>query len=329
MRADGKIVKNVDPMYTLAPYFMRHRYDAQNMITVNVPYDNIHDYVIDARKRGIKLSHMTVVMAAIVRGFSQFPQLNRFVVNSKIYAHNELTAGMVVLRPGEGDPSMSKMKFDIYDTIFDVNDTINEYVEANNKEDSSNSSDKLFKVLLKMPFLVRIGMAILRGLDNLGWLPKAITDASPFHNSLVITNLASIRTNHIYHHVYGFGTTSMIISIGNNINVPYVEKGEIKVKKMMPLGIVMDERIATGCYFAQAFAEMEKYMKNPVLLETPPEKVNVDYEFEGLSERFKTEKTKQKEAKKAEKAKRKAEKAAEKAKRKAEKAYGRSSKKNI
>ena len=167
MRADGKIVKNVDPMYTLAPYFMRHRYDAQNMITVNVQYDNIHDYVIDARKRGIKLSHMTVVMAAIVRGFSQFPQLNRFVVNSKIYAHNELTAGMVVLRPGEGDPSMSKMKFDIYDTIFDVNDTINEYVEANNKEDSSNSSDKLFKVLLKMPFLVRIGMAILRGLDNL------------------------------------------------------------------------------------------------------------------------------------------------------------------
>lgn len=38
-------------MYTLAPYFMRHRYDAQNMITVNVPYDNIHDYVIDARKK--------------------------------------------------------------------------------------------------------------------------------------------------------------------------------------------------------------------------------------------------------------------------------------
>ena len=103
----------------------------------------------------------------------------------------------------------------------------------------------------------------------------------------------------------------------------------MKIKKMIPLGIVMDERIATGCYFAQAFAEMEKYMKNPVLLETPPEKVNVDYEFEGLSERFKTEKTKQKEAKKAEKAKRKAEKAAEKSKRKAERAYRKSSKGNI
>lgn len=306
MRADGKVVKNVDPMYTLAPYFMRHRYDAQNMITVSVPYDNIHEYVLDARKRGHRVSHLAVVMAAFVRTVSEFNQLNRFVVNSKIYAHNTLTAGMVVLRPGESDPSMSKMKFDIYDTIFDINDNINNYISENNKADSNNSSDKLFRILLSMPFLVRFGMAILRGLDNLGWLPRAITDASPFHNSIVMTNLASIRTNHIYHHVYGFGTTSMIIAMGNNVDTVAKEKGEIVIKKMMPLGIVMDERIATGCYFAQAFARMEQYLKNPALLEVPPEKVNVDYEFEGLSERFKTEKTKIKEQKAKEKAEKKA-----------------------
>ena len=53
---------------------------------------------------------------------------------------------------------------------------------------------------------------------------------------------------------------------------------------------------------------MAKYLKDPALLETPPESVNVDFEFETLSERFKSEKTKQKEAKKAEKARRRAEK---------------------
>lgn len=306
MRADGKVVKNVDPMYSLAPYFMRHRYDAQNMITVSVPYENIHNYVLDARKRGYKISHLAVVMAAFVRTVSEFNQINRFVVNSKIYAHNTLTAGMVVLRPGEGDPSMSKMKFDLYDTIFDINDNITNYISANDKEDSNNSSDKLFKVLLSMPFLVRFGMAILRWLDKVGLLPRAIIDASPFHNSIVLTNLASIRTNHIYHHVYGFGTTSMIIAMGNNVDTPAVEKGEIVIKKMMPLGIVMDERIATGCYFARAFARMQQYLKDPTLLEVPPETVNVDYEFEGLSERFKTEKTKEKERRAKEKAEKKA-----------------------
>ena len=52
MRADGKIVKNVDPMYKLAPYFMRNRSDAQNMIKVSVPYEDIHKYVMETRKNG-------------------------------------------------------------------------------------------------------------------------------------------------------------------------------------------------------------------------------------------------------------------------------------
>lgn len=294
MRADGKVVKNVDPMYTLAAYFMRERYDAQNMIRVDVPYDPIHDYVIDARKRGYKISHLAVVLAAYVRTVSEFPALNRFVINSKIYAHNELTAGMVVLRPGDADPSMSKMKFDLYDTIFDINQRVTDYIEANNKADSNNTSDALFAKLLKFPFLVRFGMAVLRWADKHGLLPKAVLDASPFHNSFVITNLASIRTNYIYHHVYGFGTTSMVLAMGQNVDVAKKKMGEIVLEKQMPLGIVMDERICNGHYYAQSFARMSEYLKNPALLETPPESVKVDYEFPTLSSHFQKESKKKK-----------------------------------
>ena len=308
MRADGKRVKNVDPMYTLAPYFMRNRSDAQNAITVTVPYDNVHDYVLDARKRGYKFSHLTVVLSAIIRAVSEFPELNRFVVNSKIYAHNELKIAMVVLRPSDNNPSMSKMKFDLYDTVFDVNEKVEAFIAENNQSTSNTKVDKLFKTLVGCGPLMRFALAVIRGLDKLGWLPKAITDLSPFHGSLVFTNLASIRTNHIYHHVYDFGTMGMVIAMGNNIDAPKMKKGELILEKQIPFGIVMDERLCDGHRYAQAFACIEKYLKNPTLLETPPETVNVDYEFEGLSERFKSEKTKQKEAKKAEKARLKAEK---------------------
>jgi hypothetical protein len=99
----------------------------------------------------------------------------------------------------------------------------------------------------------------------------------------------------------------MVIAMGNNIDAPKKKKGEIVLEKQIPLGIVMDERLCDGHRYAQAFAEIERYLKNPTLLETPPESVKVDYEFEGLSERFKSEKTKAKEAKKAEKAQKKAE----------------------
>lgn len=312
MRADGKRVKNVDPMYTLAPYFMRNRSDAQNAITVTVPYENVHDYVLDARKKGYKFSHLTVVMSALVRTVAEFPELNRFVVNSKIYAHNELKIAMVVLRPSDNNPSMGKMKFDLYDTIFDVNNKVENFISENNKSTSNTKVDKLFKKLVACGPLMRFVLGTLRFFDKRGWLPKSITDLSPFHGSLVFTNLASIRTNHIYHHVYDFGTMGMVIAMGNNIDAPKMKKGEMILEKQIPFGIVMDERLADGHRYAQAFASIEKYLKNPTLLETPPEKVNVDFEFEGLSERFKSEKTKQKEAKQAEKARLKEEKRAKK-----------------
>jgi len=42
-----------------------------------------------------------------------------------------------------------------------------------------------------------------------------------------------------------------------------------KRKKLMPLGVVMDERIATGIEYSRFFAAFERYLKKPELLESP------------------------------------------------------------
>ena len=39
-------------------------------------------------------------------------------------------------------------------------------------------------------------------------------------------------------------------------------------KKRMPLGVVMDERIATGIEYSRFFAAFERYLKKPELLES-------------------------------------------------------------
>ena len=97
---------------------------------------------------------------------------------------------------------------------------------------------------------------------------------------MVFTNLASIRTNHIHHHCYDFGTTSMIMAAGNAREVAHrTRDGEIVHEKCLPLGLVMDERIASGYYFAQAFRKMKEYFKNPALLEEPPERILTDPEL--------------------------------------------------
>ena len=275
MRPDGKRVKNADPMYTVAAYIMNKRVDSINMITIDIPVEPIKEYLNKKRKEGYNFSHMSVVLASFIRTMKEFPELNRFVVNKKIYQRNELAVGMVVLQPGgTGHGTMSKMYFDENNTIFEVNDIINKYVEDNRNAPKSNGTEKMIKFLLSVPGVLPVGVALFKWMDKHGLLPKAIIDMSPFHMSFGITNLASIRTNHIYHHCYEFGTTSVFMAMGNTREVPKRKGDEIVFEKCMPIGVTMDERIASGSYFALAFRKMRAYLRNPELLEVPPQDTN-------------------------------------------------------
>ena len=276
-RGDGKRLKKVDPMYTVASFIMDKRYDAMNMITIDIPLEPMQNYLAEKRKEGINISHMALILAAYIRTVAEFPLLNRFIMNKRPYARNEMTVAMVVLKNGQLDNgTMSKMFFDLGNTVFEVNDIINKYVEENRTAAENNKTEKLIKFLLSLPGLLTFGVAIIKWLDRHNLLPKKIIDASPFHNSLVISNLASIRTNHIYHHCYEFGTSSVFFTMGNSREVPKRKGKEIVFEKCMPIGVVMDERICSGSYFALAFRKFSGYLKNPTLLETPPEKVLTD-----------------------------------------------------
>ena len=96
MRADGRRLKKTDPMYKVAAYIMDKRVDAMNMTTIDIPYEPLQEYINKKRKEGINISHMALIIAAYLRTASQFPEVNRFVVNKKVYARNEFAIGMVV-----------------------------------------------------------------------------------------------------------------------------------------------------------------------------------------------------------------------------------------
>jgi hypothetical protein len=170
--------------------------------------------------------------------------------------------------------TMSKIYFQPTDNIYKVQERLTKYIEDNRKENPDNGTEKIIKILLSIPGLLRNGVNVLRWMDKHGMLPKSIIDMSPFHISLVITDLASIRTNSIYHHVYDFGTTSIAMAMGINREVPKRKGSEIIHEKCMPIGIVMDERIASGSYFALGFRRFQDYLKHPEKLEETPEVID-------------------------------------------------------
>ena len=258
MRKDGTRVYDANPMYTILPYVLDKRYDSMNMIELNIPVAPMQSYINAKRKEGYRFSHLGVVLAAYLRAAAEFPAINRFIANKRIYQRNEFPVGMVVLKPGELDGTMNKMYFQMEDDIFAVHEKIDEYVSQNRVEGDTNKTDKLMTTLLKIPGLVNFAVGLFKIMD-------------------VISNLASIRTNHIYHHIYEFGTTSIIITLGNMREIPKRVKDEIVFERCLPMGAVLDERICSGSYYAAFFSKFRQYMAKPTLLEGPPAVVNTKF----------------------------------------------------
>ena len=281
-RADGTRLKHADVMYRIASHVMAKRSDSLNAITLNIPAEPIQKYVREKSREGRPVSHLAVLMGGFVRLMAEYPALNRFIMNKEPYARNELAYGMVVMgaKAGSGkanEGTMSKIFFDRGDDIFEIERKIQEYVAKNREGD--NSTEDLMKKLTAIPGILRGAVNLIKWADKHNLLPKSVIDASPFHCSMVFTNLASIRTNHIYHHCYDFGTTSMIVAAGNAREIPHTRNGQIVLEKCIPLGVVMDERIASGHYFATAFSRYKQFMRDPHLLEGPAPVINDDPEI--------------------------------------------------
>lgn len=270
-RPDGRVDKKIDPIVRVTSMFMPQRCDAQVMTKQEVDYDILSSYIKEKRAQGIKISHMNIIVAAFVKTVCERPEFNRFIINKKIYQRNEITVSYAMLKDKIDDnynETTVKLKFDENDNLYTVAEKMNNAIMENRAIEKENMTDKLAKFFLSCPFLPTLALLFVKFLDRHGLLPKAIIDASPFHTSLFITNMASIRMGYVYHHIYNFGTTSIFLSMGQKENKIDIDKNNNIIKKhIMPIGAVIDERICSGADYARGIKLMMKYMSNPHLLE--------------------------------------------------------------
>ncbi len=267
MRPDGKRVKGLPPIVAAVPYIMPKRYDAQNTVTEYIDEEAIKAFIRQKRREGKRLSHMSVVMAAYYKAVLEHPKLNYFIMNRKIYERNHFCVSFVILKKlpdGTPDETTLKIYLEKNDNVFKIHERMQKEVELNSQSTHSNNTDKFARFMLSIPGLPRFVLWLATHLDHHGLLPRFIIDLSPFHTSLFITNLASIKTSYIHHHCYEFGTTSVFVCMGKP--VPNFLKGEYD-KKLMPLGVVMDERICTGYEYAAFCNSLRRYLAHPELLE--------------------------------------------------------------
>ncbi len=268
MRPDGTRVRGLTPIVQALPYIMPRRFDAQNWASDLVDEDVIKTYIRQKRREGRGVTHMSVLAAAYYKAALENPKVNYFIMNRKVYQRNHFCFSFVILKTradGTPDETTLKVFLEPEDTVFTISRKIKESIDKNAVAVHNNSTDKFANFAFRVPGLARFVFGLIYHLDVHGLLPRKIIDLSPFHTSLFLTNLASINTNYIFHHCYEFGTTSVFVCMGKPVPDPLAPAGSRK--KQMPLGVVMDERIATGIEYSRFFAAFSRYMKTPEILE--------------------------------------------------------------
>lgn len=269
MRPDGTRVRGLTPIVQALPYIMPKRYDAQNWASDYVDEEIMRTYIRQKRREGRIVTHMSVLVAAYYKAALENPKVNYFIVNRKVYKRNHFCFSFVILKTradGTPDETTLKVYLEPEDDVFTISRKIKEHIEKNTAVTHSNSTDKFANAAFSVPGLARLVFGAAYHLDLWGLLPRKVIELSPFHTSLFITNLASINTQYIFHHCYEFGTTSVFICMGKPEPDPMAPQGSRK--KRMPLGVVMDERIATGIEYSRFFAAFRRYLKQPEILES-------------------------------------------------------------
>ena len=280
-RKEGRLLRSLDPYTKFMPYIMPTRNDGCNQYEESFEITQVDRRLRALRQEGYKgLGMLHFIIATYVRCVSMLPGVNRFVVGRRIFARNNIEIVMTVKRSMSVDATETSIKviFEPTDTIFDVYRKMNEKIEEIKSSDESTSTDDVAQTLCSLPRgILRLAVAVLRVMDYFGWIPQGLLDASPFHGSMIITDLGSLRLAPIYHHIYNFGTLPVFIAFGAKYHKYELNrKGEVCDNKYIDLKCVMDERMCDGHYYSQFLQGMRYIFLHPEIIETPPTRVVED-----------------------------------------------------
>ena len=280
-RKDGRLLRSFPAYNKFTPFVMRHRNDACNYFSDKVEVTEIDRWLRAKRAEGYAgMGMLHLFIAAYIRTVTVFPGINRFVAGQRIYARNCIEFVMTVKKGMtiDAEETTIKVKFEPTDTIFDVYRKLNVAVDEVKANEENNGTDKFAEAFIKLPrFLLNACIGVIKGLDYLGWLPQSIVDISPFHGSLIITDLGSLGIPPVFHHIYNLGNFPVFLAFGAKYRALELDlDGRPVERKYIDFRVTADERTTDGFYLAHALKQLKYYLRNPAILEAPPEKVEQD-----------------------------------------------------
>ena len=255
-RRDGVLLRELDSLHYITGIIYPNRCDNEAYVSLRIDLTAMNEYL--ARKneteKDFPYTMFHLIVAALLKTITLRPKMNRFIVNSNFYQRNEVSAAFVVKKQfsDTGAEALAVLHGKDDFTVADVH----EYIR----------------------FISKAAIRILMWLDKHGWVPKDIIATDPYYNSVVISNLGSIKLKCGYHHLTNWGTCSMFCIIGEKKKTAFSdENGTMTMRETLDLGLTIDERLADGYYYSKSVRLLKYLLEHPEELEKPI-KEEVDYE---------------------------------------------------
>ena len=280
-RREGRLLRSLPGYSKFIPFIMPQKNDRFIHYEESFEVTELDRMLRKLRVEGYKgIGILHFLIAAYVRGVSMLPGVNRFVAGRRIYARNNIEVVMTVKRALSVDASETSIKvyFEPTDTILDVYRKMNEKIDEIKSSEENNGTEYFADTVARLPrFLLRFALTVLRVMDYFGWIPQSLLNVSPFHGSMIITDLGSLRIGPVYHHIYNFGTLPIFIAFGAKRHAYELNRrGEMEDNKYIDCKFVLDEGIVDGHYWAQ-FLQAYRYMfEHPEIVVSPPSRVVED-----------------------------------------------------
>ncbi|HBS91395.1 MAG TPA: hypothetical protein DEA51_02870 [Erysipelotrichaceae bacterium] len=220
-----------------------------------------HRLILDLSKthpalKDYNLSLFTYTIMCMVKTMKKYPEMNRFVMNHRLYARNHMAISTVIKQrlTTEGKSIVVKEEINPDTTIFELNEQMKTVIFALKQSDESANADKLIEFFGKLPhWIIQWILAVATFLNHTNLLPKSIAQDDPLHASVMFANLGSIDLAAPFHHLYRWGTISVFVVLGK-VN---------KTNQTVECTFSVDERIADGYLLSRALLYFQHLMEQP------------------------------------------------------------------
>ena len=282
-RWDGKLIRDLDGIHSIMPYLFRSRVASEVYSKEAFDMTEVLKHMKGIREEdpSSKLTSFHYIVTAFAKTVYLRPDLNRFIAGKRFYQRNFITFSFIVKRymGDEAKEMIMTLKIDEDMNLLDISKKIAGEVK-DLREAGKDDIDKLLEMLKKLPrFLMTFIMFVFRTLDFYGKMPRSICEGDTNYQTLLLSNLGSIKADACYHHLNDYGTNSIVCTIGEIHKEKVLDQDGLEmIKDICNFGITTDERISDGFYFARSTKLLKHLLLNPDLLLSPV-KEEIDYEY--------------------------------------------------